>query len=374
MLASDGYLGFPQAYLLHELSGRPGKDSQTYGIHKQPSWGPVERRLGVAAVGPDTLLPVTGHALVTATRDDPAQSDPDRARTAVDAMERWGFTPPSSIADHSSHHLQLINDARGIVQRAVERRSPIFERFGLNPTRMLAAGFPRWLLCGRVQYGPRTSKSIATAGLIHEPGLDSALMWTAVDAGYVPVFRAGDSVSHPGPEISCLALLDSAKSLGGADLTAALYRGDTKAIPGMRWLTKPEVDVVAEQIDRRELPITLGDARVALIPRGLAIMGGKLLPVAGIVIATIVRTTLIVTPVDISGDAWVDAVVMALVAQQVSESSTWAACPSRFQQDCAIFEEQASSYHGRNGLRLIKTMSNLVVAGVARSAQAQSGP
>jgi hypothetical protein len=60
---------------------------------------------------------------------------------------------------------------------------------------------------------------------------------------------------------------------------------------------------------------------------------------------------------------------MALLAQQMSENSVWAACPSRFHEDCAIFEEQASSYHGRNGLRMLKTIRDLFVAGVARTAQ-----
>jgi hypothetical protein len=365
-LASPGNLGPAQAYVLHELSGRPGKDGQVYGVHKQGGWGSVERRCGIAVLGPDTLLPITGHALVTETRDDRKHADPCRLERAQEAMCQWRLDPPSSVAEHAAQHLGLVNDAREMVRRAAEHGSTALTTVGLDPRRMLVAGFPRWLLCGRIQYGPRTSKSIATAGRILEPGLDSALIRAALHAGYRPVFRAGDSVSDPGTQISSLALLD-ATTLAGPELFAALYRGDTKSVPGLRWLIEPEVDVVADQIRRRCLPIDVEHIRIALVPHGLAIMGGKLMRVVGIVIATPVKSTLMVSPGDIRGDRWIDLVVMALLAEQVTTNSTWASCTARFQRDCAIFHEQASSYHGRNGVRLLKMISNIVVASVARA-------
>jgi hypothetical protein len=371
MLAVAHYLGPTRAYALFEASGSPGRNTGVYGVHKADGWGPVERRLGLAAVGPDTRLTVTSHALVTGTRHDPASADQAGREKAACDMEHWGFDAPSTVTEHAVQNLRILGHARAVLKRAVERHSAVCQRAGIDPQVVLDLAFPPWVVAGRIQYGPPVNHKILTQGKLLEPGLDSGLLIAVTSEGGRPVFRAGDNRTTLDDQASSLALVSQTTSLAGPPLFGALFAFETKSVPALHALTGPDVEVLEAEIARRHLALSLDGVRIATVPTGLLLMGnGAPVRVAAIVLRTMARTTVWLTPVDISEDKWIVPTVMALLAQQSEERSPWASCTSRFIEDFGVFQEQASSYRGRNGLRLLKIITNLVVAGVARAAEA----
>lgn len=374
--AAYGVLGPFSTYLLFEHSADAGRGSNVYGVHHEPKRAALSRIMSVAAVGPDAIVSVTAHALVTGMRDDPAVAESDRLAAAVEVMAHWDAEPPASLADHLAIHVNLLARARRVLRGGVDHPSAASRKARITPQHAMRLGLPSWLLGSPMQVGPRAHRLHGTAGRPVMPGLDAEMLATARAAGMRPLFwTAGGLPGTTETPASGLVYFERGRAcLVGDPLMEALLALDKRAVPSMHELG-PEMTLAAEMARKAGIGLD-PSARYAVVARGLALgNSGAAMPVGMILRQTLDRTIAWTTTVDLgNAELRAQAAVIAELHVRTLERPELRGCLNRYASDHELHRAQASSYRTRTALRIITMLANLGIVGVNRSWQAGHRP
>lgn len=161
------------------------------------SYAPIRERRsssmvlgGLAAIGTDTVLPVSLLPLTSAVSDEPfhwapAIRDPDQR------LAHLRMPPDMSVAGFAGFQFGLLQQARAVVKRALERRSSICQRHGVDPGQLLEYGLPNRVVLGHLALGrgdPWTPAQTA-------PGIDADVRRVGVAHGIEVLAYAHDHMA-----------------------------------------------------------------------------------------------------------------------------------------------------------------------------------
>lgn len=369
---ADPSLGPFLAFLAFEHSGTPGRDNQAFGIHKEEGRPPVSRILGIAGVGPDTAVPVTARALVTGMRDDPALRTDAERRAATEAeLAACGVEVASSVADHLRMELEVVREARAVVEAARARRSPATRAARMDPTEVLQRGFPEWLLAGPMQIGPLTGPRDRTAGTPYAPGLDKELLRTAAALGMRPLFQAFTGLPSGDEDADDLFYEAPNGSVFARSVAAALLGLDIDVITTLRELSAGEVAVVAQEAAESGVRFEPGVRYAIEATRRLTLGGrGQSLPVAAVMRQALGGTRVWLTPEPLTEPSRLaEAIVLAELHAQVTDGPSLSGCLGRYVTEHSLHDAQASTLRTRMALRTVTMLANIAVVGVNRARQ-----
>jgi hypothetical protein len=368
--AVDGMLAPVGAYLMYADGGQSGRDAHAYGIHNPEGEAAFSRVIGLAAIGHDTCVPVTAHALVAGMPQGPR--DIMRGR---EAMGEWGLELPSDLGDHVAQALRVVNAARDVVEAASDG-SRTCGHARIRPADLLEAGLSRWILLGAVHIGPRRGGSVAAGQRIH-PGLDAAVMHAAMAEGFRAVAHAADltvsgqAVDVPHPEIMYAA---DGRILHGSGVLSALLEGDRDALPALRELSNAQLRAAEEHSRTLQIPCTIG-ARYLVLPRGVLLTGRAATPVGAIVRVGPHASTMWTTTVDLGEPgALAEVVARAELHVRSIEEHTLNRGVKTYFRDHELHRLQAESYRTHTAMRIVTMLANLAAVGVARAHQTGTGP
>jgi len=265
-ILAQGFLSWRRGLsrtLTYELYTRPGlagADARTaYGVHKAPNCPRATVLGGLAAVGADTICPVSIFPVTHATWDDPEHPEfaaRQKICSAHEALEPLDLTPDGSIAGFADFQFGLLQAARRIVERAAERDSKVCQRFDVNPQQMLEWGMPPRVVIGSLRLG-----ASATNGAISEiqtlPGLNAHLLRVGDEHDLEVLAYALDHMTdwEPGliPQLRGLVILDAANSVSGLELGNLLAGEGRAEIPGLDEIGETALANTGVDIDTKKV-------------------------------------------------------------------------------------------------------------------------
>jgi hypothetical protein len=363
------------AHLFYVHKAAAGRGANVFGVHKEPGRGSLARVAGLAAVGPDTLVPTNAHALVVGTRDDPALADDERLARGRSAMERCGLMLPASLAEHLDQALQVQQAAREVALLATRYGSRACAADRINPGGLVVAGFSPWLLMGHVETGMSPSTDTTATSMTIAPGLEAAMLQTARRRAMRPLAIVADTATALDAARCPIRYVGPGRQLVGAQLVHALLQADQDALGALRELDRTDVQDANRVALRDSIPFT-STARYFVISKDLALVGGDSpLPVSALVRVDLARTIVWTTTLNLSdADALAETMSRAELHVRTMESPALGDGVSRFFKDHAVQRHQASTYPKHVAMRIVLMLANLAVVGAARSREVGRGP
>jgi hypothetical protein len=250
-LAARGALPRTVAYELFTRPGLTGEDARTaYGAHKEPGKARAMVIGGLAATTGDTITPVSMFPVVQATWDDPDHPQFQARQetcSAVAALQPFGVQPAGPIAAFASQQFALLQQARAMLESAVQRGSRVCEDYGIDPQHVLD-----WAMPNRVVIGPLRLGASATNGMINHvlllPGLDAELL-RAADEHHVEVLAHAfdhmtENTSSLLPQLKKLAIADEDNFFHGPELTDILTGDGRWDLPKLDEISSSALDVI----------------------------------------------------------------------------------------------------------------------------------
>jgi hypothetical protein len=371
--AVDGLIGPVAAYRAYEHVAPAGRDAKLFGTHKEPGARACSRLFGLTALGPDTHIPVTCHALNLATIDDPTVSaDTARLEAGRAAMETCGHRLPTSFADVVALHCGIVGSAGHVLGHAdTVNRSRSCERARVRPEDLLRAGTSRWLLLGDLEAGPMTGTALWTPRRLW-PGLDAEALLAAKRAGFAPLALAAQHsvMSQFDGSQAQLTYRVEGTTRGGPPLLQALLGRRVHEIPTMTELSDHHLAAAEETALAAGIPCDLDPAttKYLVVSQGLHLSGAASpLKVSALIRVTPHRATLWTTTAEL-GKPDVCSAAIALVELYVASEEKPALDleVDRFFDDHSTHRFQSPNYASQTAMRVVTMLSSMAAIAAGR--------
>lgn len=377
--AVDGLVGPVDAYLTYAHGGKAGRDAQVFGTHKESGAGAIGRVMGLAATGPDTIVPVTMQALVADTRDDPFAARDSRRHAAEQARAATGYEVPRTMSSHFGADLLVLSAARRLVIAAGEAGSPACADAGIKLSDLYEVGFSDWAVLGTINVGPRVVARNLNVGRPIYPGVDSKILGLAESTQMEFLAYVADNRTTPDTLQHAKLAYDFKRSrLPHHRVLHALLNGEYKLIPSLQE-TPREVIQLAEQSTRKTgIDAAIG-AKYLTVNEGLQVLsddGSEPVTVSALLRVDMHMQTLLWTSTaNLSmPEALASAIARAeLHVRSMRDRRLLSGVPQFF-DDHDIHRFQASHYAQHVAIRVVMMMANIADVGTARAHQTGRGP